>query len=374
MLSWKRRVFELGIGLAGRGWASKPLRPPRPSEPPRSIFLIQPSHIGDVLVDTPLFHVLRRRFPETSIVLGCGSWNLQTLKHNPDLSEIVPLDLPWNNVFIPQSLSASVRFLWNAPQIETLKRRKFDVGIDLIGTQLNSVLLLRLDIPYRIGIRGAGGGYTAMQRWARYSDQERMARTALRLAEILGADLSPMPSLHPRLFLTEDERRVAEQIWSAGAQLVQRTRPRRVILGPAASFEHKCWPLDHYESLIRRLLANGDTDVVLVGGKDTEAACNRLAAISPAVRNLAVKTPLRHVFALVESSDLVICNSNMLLHVAAAFARPCVVVLSQAFESASQHKRQWAYDMTTVLGRDPPHSSIYDADEVYAIAQKLLTQ
>jgi ADP-heptose:LPS heptosyltransferase len=63
---------------------------------------------------------------------------------------------------------------------------------------------------------------------------------------------------------------------------------------------------------------------------------------------------------------LVICNSSMAMHVAAAFRRPSVVVLGAHFASASQHQRQWGYPETSVLGRDDDHAGIFTVEETAA--------
>jgi len=70
----------------------------------------------------------------------------------------------------------------------------------------------------------------------------------------------------------------------------------------------------------------------------------------------------------------VICNSSMAMHAAAAFRCPSVVVLGEQFASASQHRRQWGYLETTVLGRDEEHPGIYSPDEVAPIAREILSK
>jgi heptosyltransferase-2 len=60
------------------------------------------------------------------------------------------------------------------------------------------------------------------------------------------------------------------------------------------------------------------------------------------------------VFALAASADLVVCNSSMLLHAAAAFGKPAVVTLGPSFPSARQHQAQWGYPgLSRSLGKEP---------------------
>jgi ADP-heptose:LPS heptosyltransferase len=74
---------------------------------------------------------------------------------------------------------------------------------------------------------------------------------------------------------------------------------------------------------------------------------------------------LREVFALIAAADLIVTNSSMPLHVAAAFDKPAVVTLGEAFPSARRHQAQWGYPgLTRSLGREPgERSGVYTPPE-----------
>jgi len=58
--------------------------------------------------------------------------------------------------------------------------------------------------------------------------------------------------------------------------------------------------------------------------------------------------------AAVAAADCVVCNSSFLLHAAAAFRKPTVVLLGPSFDSASHHQRQWGYEsISETLGPEP---------------------
>ncbi len=335
---------------------------------PQSIFLIQPSHIGDLLVDTPLFATLHARYPGAKLVVGTGRWNFETIRNNPHVDEVIEVNCPWNNIFVnPKTLRAGFRFVApSSPVVGALRARKFDLGIDLIGTQFDALLLLNARIPYRIGIKGSGGGFTSFQWSVREDWYQPMAATALRLAEHLGAAANELPPIYPQIFLTEEERRQGESTWtprSAGR--------KRIVFGPAGSHARKLWPQESFEEL---LLAMRDPalEIILVGGHDTVEAAARLARLAPAVRNMVNGLPLRQTFALVASADVVISNSNMLMHAAAAFRVPSIVVLGAMYESAAQHKLQWGYPGTVVLGAEAERPALATAAEVLEHMHRLL--
>ena len=59
---------------------------------------------------------------------------------------------------------------------------------------------------------------------------------------------------------------------------------------------------------------------------------------------------MRIMFALVENADVVLTNSSMLLHVAAAFQRPTVAVIGGSVTRPEVHDAIWGYP--------PPYRSV----------------
>lgn len=59
---------------------------------------------------------------------------------------------------------------------------------------------------------------------------------------------------------------------------------------------------------------------------------------------------MRVMFALVEQADVVLTNSTMLMHVAAAFRRPTVAVLGGSITKPDVHDAIWGYP--------PPYASV----------------
>lgn len=332
-----------------------------------SIFLLRNNDIGDLLVITPLFDALKHQYRQVKIVAGIGRWNFPVLENNPHVSEILPVHAPWHNkncCRVPHNslrgLLRSMRYILRSPEVKDLQRRKFDIGIDVLGSPEGSLLMMRAGIPHRLGVRGYAGGHSATQQYVDYNPQEHVGRSALRFAELLGAH--DLPEVRPQLFLSPQEEEAAERIWR-GLDTV-RENPIRVVIGPGGGFLAKCWPIESYEEFTRKLASRGGCRVIVVGGAQDARSGDRLAAISPIVNNFAGEFSLRETFAMVAKADLVVCNSSMLMHVAAAFSKPALVLLGDSFSSATQHGRQWGYGkLTLVLGKDAGRDRIFTPEE-----------
>ncbi|MCX6030623.1 MAG: glycosyltransferase family 9 protein [Chloroflexi bacterium] len=84
------RVRRVGLWLIGRLYP----QPRPPGAGPRSLLLIRPDHLGDVLFLTPALHALRSRLPETKITLLVGPWGQAAIAGNPDVDAVVICPFP----------------------------------------------------------------------------------------------------------------------------------------------------------------------------------------------------------------------------------------------------------------------------------------
>jgi ADP-heptose:LPS heptosyltransferase len=351
-VGWKGSLVEAPLAIASRilaPWG------PLPSAP-REILVIRPNDLGDLLTTTPALAALRTRFPSSRIVAAVGSWGRAILGNNPNVDEIATLDAPWNNKFVAdQSWSAAAHFLRSSSQVLALRTRGgFDTGIDVLGSHVGAVLMMRLGVRYRVGVRGYRGGWSACQRSIHFSDRVHVARAALDQVALLGATDAPAPV--PQLFLSEEERRGAEERWRARTPNVA-----RILVGAGGGLDAKRWPDeimgDALLLLMQRAAAKSSTgDVLIVGGAGDRERGERIAArAGNGVRSLCGETSLRQLFALAASADVVLTNASMLFHAAAAFSKPTVVVLGGMNADREAHDRLWGYPT--------PYRSVAPQDE-----------
>ncbi|MFL6194526.1 MAG: glycosyltransferase family 9 protein [Thermoanaerobaculia bacterium] len=346
--SLQRTGLEALVHLAARRAPSLP-EPPRD---PESIFVLRNNDVGDLLVITPLFEALRRRFPRARIAAGIGDWNRDVLLHNPHLSEVLPVNAPWFNKYAGRQRPRS--YLRTSPEVRALASRRFEIGIDVLGSTWGSLLLMKAGIPYRIGVRGYAGGHSGAQATVPFDPDLHVGRAALRVAELLGA--TDLPENRPQIFLTAEEKEAAERAWDAAGP------GERIVIGPGAGLPGKGWPLRNYTELAASL--PGDSSILVLGGLHDDEAVSEIAAAHPRAWHPPQPPPLRHVFALVAAADRVLCNSSMLMHAAAAFARPTLVLLGESFPSARQHQRQWGYPgVCRSLGKEAGERGVVYAPE-----------
>jgi ADP-heptose:LPS heptosyltransferase len=346
-VGWRRDLFELFV----RANNIFTVRAAEPPSAPRKIFVLRNNDIGDLLVITQIFDALKRKFPSTEIIAGVGGWNRDILLNNPNVSRVLELNAPWHNGFIrPQGVIKSLHYIYRSAEAKALSDVEADIGIDVLGSGLGSLLLMRARIPYRLGVRGYAGGESTAQALVEFCPDEHVGRTALRFAELLGC--TDLPENRPQIFLT--------------------TTPERndtVVLAPGAGIAEKCWPLDHFAELAYLLRTE---KICIIGSHKERHLGARICERNKAARTLCGELTIRESFAVIAGAKLVISNSSMAMHAAAAFRRPAVVLLGLQFPSASKHHQQWGYPETVVLGRDVDHPDIFGPIEAAARVRQIL--
>lgn len=332
-MGWKRLAFETLIAGMNR-FAPRLDGVP---ESPERILVLRNNDIGDLLVVTPLFAALRKRFPRTEILAGIGNWNRAVLKGNPHVDRIVPVNAPWHNQQIrPQGTGAALRYIYRAEEVRSIAAEHCTIGIDVLGSGFGSLLMMRTGIPWRLGVEGYAGGYTGVQQAVQFDPERHVGDAALEFARMLGA--RDLPENRPQIFLGEPVAATGE-----------------VVIAPGGGFLQKRWPLERFCELAAHF---DEKPVTIIGGTADQAAGDQILARCRNGRNLAGQTNLRETFRIVAGARLVICNSSMAMHVAAAFQRPCLVLLGEHYSSAAQHARQWGYPETRVLGPEPSNPRI----------------
>lgn len=328
----KRDIFEYSIVAAKHAYTFRVVKEPR------SIFVLRNNDLGDVTVITPLFCALRSAFPEARIVAGVGSWAKEILKCNPYISEIIDCNAPWHNKFTgAQSLRKSINYIFRSNEVNMLKDQRFDVGIDVLGSPMGSLLLIHMGIPVRLGRKGYAGGHRAATAYLDASKQESVAKGSVRFVNLIRPKADIDIDLRPQLFLSDLENKNAEEMWSQISKSPNLQLPR-IVIAPGAGFPDKQWPAEHFGALVKRL--SQWSCGYVIGSSHERAAANQIIATAEHWQNKCGEVSLRESMSLISTADLVISNSSLTMHLAAGFSKPCIVLLNRVHDPTS-HRILW---------------------------------
>lgn len=265
---------------------------------PSRVLIIKPSALGDVCNALPALAAIRTHWPEARISWVINNSLRGLVEGHPAIDEVIGFDRStWGVV-------AFARFLTR------VRRRRFDLAIDLQGLLRSGLIAGASGAPVRVGPsdarEGAGWFYTHTVATSRTSEHavERMNA----FARAFGADVTDP---RPVVAMSASDRE-----WALRT-LTSISRPRLVInLG--ARWETKRWPPAHFAEVARRAFVERGAGLVAVGAPEDCAGVEELVRrLDPIpVLDLCGRTTLPQLAALAEASDLFLSNDTGPLHLA----------------------------------------------------------
>jgi heptosyltransferase I len=345
---------------------------------PQNILLIRLSSIGDVLHCTPVAKTLRERFPHAKISWIVGEKSKDILLGNPYLDQI----LIWQREKWESELHSGAwrKGYENFRVLEHhLRQEQFDVAIDMHGLLLSGLIGWRSGAATRIGFSNAREGSPLF-----YTDKV----SPMKALPITRHYLQLLKSLDVRKFSTDMVMPIAEED-AAFAQYIWKDNQLSnsdvvVILNPATSWITKNWPPEYYAVLANLLMKNHKAKIILLGApSDMQLVNNIMNGISEPVINLAGRTNLKELAAVVQNSNLFIGGDTGPLHVAAAVGTPTISIFGPTDPRVYTPEGEGHIALTSSAACKGCHNrrcknhicmtKILPID-VYRAAEKLLTQ
>ncbi len=273
--------------------------------PPSRILIIKPSALGDVVHGLPVLVRLRKKWPNAKISWLVAPAFAGLLENHPLLDEVIRFDR--HDYGVAWRSPAALLRLWRF--IRDLRGHKFDLVIDLQGLFRSGWLAKRSKAPLRVGF-----AKTRELAWIFYTHRvpvdfanDHAVTRNLAIATALGCDEGDVE------FPLVSEEAVPESIPLA---------TRYAVILPGTNWATKRWPVEHFASLVEPLRTRFNLKVVVAGGPGDVA----LASQIPADYNLAGKTSLKQLVALLNGAAIVIANDSGPMHIAAALNRPLVAL------------------------------------------------
>jgi lipopolysaccharide heptosyltransferase I len=280
----------------------------------RRVLLIRPSALGDVCRTVPALVSLRKALPKAHIDWLVRDSFADAVCHHPDLSGVMPFQrrgLRW----IPLARGQSIyRFA------HQLRAACYDMVIDLQGLARSGLFARLTGAKHRIGFANAREGA-----WLGYNRRFRVDASLHTVDRMLSlVEAAGFPVVHDmQLYAGQTESQWArQQLESLGL-----TDQPYACIAPTARWLCKCWPVDRYTEVAKRLLNDGIVEppvIVLASPAEREQVAPMLAALDD--RAVLPETTVGQLMALIAGARLVVCNDSAPLHIAVGFDRPLVTI------------------------------------------------
>ncbi|OGQ86336.1 MAG: lipopolysaccharide heptosyltransferase II [Deltaproteobacteria bacterium RIFOXYD12_FULL_56_24] len=278
---------------------------------PKKILIRSTNWIGDAIMTTPAVRTIRENFPAAEITILAYPWVADIFTACPQVDRVM--------LYEKKGRHKGLAGMWRLGR--ELAAQRFDLAILLQNAFSAAVLALLAGIPVRAGYRRDGRGLllshgVTIRKSTRARHQVYYYQEMLK---DLGLACSPQ-----ELFLALPD---SATVWAEDFLAANAKRPV-VGLNPGAAYgPAKCWPVERYAGLAKRLAEEqGATLLVFGTASDTEAAAEIGAAAPGQVLDLTGKTTLAEAMALIGRCDAFVTNDSGLMHVAAAQKTPLVAI------------------------------------------------
>jgi len=280
---------------------------------------VKPSSLGDIVQSLPFLHVLRRGFPEATIAWVVGRPNLDVLSGHPDLDEVI--------VFERERWGGTRGFFGSLNELSrfarTLRKRRFDLVVDLQGLLRSGLLSYVTGAPERVGFANA----REMSRLfynrrveVPNPDMHAVDRYLL-VAKQIGLDTNgpvrfdvPVPK--------EAERFARDYLASANGEGWP-----VVVLLPVSRWPTKRWPPERFAALADRVAHELGAAVLFLGAADDVPLVEHIRTqMKQPSLSLVGRTTLKRSAALLRWASVVVANDSGPMHLAVVLGVPVVAL------------------------------------------------
>ncbi|MFH2122623.1 MAG: glycosyltransferase family 9 protein [Pseudomonadota bacterium] len=288
----------------------KSIQPISFSELPEKILIIKPSALGDIVHTLPFLAAVHTTFPAAEIHWVVAKGLHTFLEGHPMINRLWIMDKErWKEISRLREI---------IPEINTFRKaladEHFDVSVDLSGLLRSGLITFAAGAHYKLGFADSDEGspffYTHKIEGGR---QIHAIDRYLKLAALMGCDTSqvshPMPP------------------YPSSIPLLSSLPEHFCIIAPSAGKEANRWPADRFGELAASLPL---PSVVISSKADAGVAEEVVAASKGMAINLAGRTGLKELVALIARAEFFISNDTGPMHIAAALGIPAVAIFGPA--------------------------------------------
>lgn len=303
---------------------------------PRNILIRSVNWIGDAVMTTPALSIIREHFPHAEITILANPMVSQLFLHHPGIDSIITFDRQGKHHGVAGRLRLAAE----------LRKQAFDLAIILPNSFDSALVPWLAGIPARIG--KCSDGRTLLLS-GRYNEAEgappcHEVEYYLNLMQFFGITGSRTP-LHLSI-TAEEESRASALLTEYGVQ------PDEFVLGinPGASYgSAKRWYPERFAQVAQCLAERWSAKIVIFGGPGEAAIATDIeSCLEGTAVNVAGKTSVRELMALIRRCNFFITNDSGPMHIAAAFDVPLVAIFG-----STDHTGTSPYSANAAIVRRP---------------------
>ncbi len=308
--SWRNRLVMrfLRAVIGRRTPPSPPARPPDWSARPYRVLYLRYDKIGDMILATGIIRAIARSHPTLTVDVLASRRNAPVLERDPYVGSVILFEKkkPWTYL----------------RTFRAARRPRYDAVIDTkVGAPsfTDMVLMILSGAPHRIGVADRETSFVLTLQVPPVASAIHYVDHSAALLAAFGVDATlTAVDLRPEITLSDAERTWGEAQWRPHATAL------RLLVNISAGDDSRTWPVDRFIAALTTLRTRAALEILVVSAPEDRDRAQRIAA---AVEGRVAAAPdVRHVFALVAASDVVLTPDTSITHAASAFSVPAVAM------------------------------------------------
>lgn len=273
----------------------------------KKVLIVRLGKIGDIIISSFVFEVLKKRFPEIEISLLTLESNREVLKHNTDIDHLI---------LSKKNLSIYFRLL-------SLRKIFFDLVIDLNDDPSTTSSAIRKIIKAK---RIVGFNFTTHESPDLFpqppKDKTHIIERISFIMNELGLDLSK-DEIHPKLYLGSKEKSDVEK------QLNKYKKQNKIIaINLSTGADIRYWKIEYWIELISRIHTKLPEILFLPLSTDKDEHL-RFKIFEKISKDFLIDQKFKsfhHFASYIYNSDFLISPDTSAVHIASAFNKPMVAI------------------------------------------------
>lgn len=319
----------------------------------RNILIIDYALIGDAVMSSSFFRIIRNNIPNAQITLVCSGIERTIYEEQNLIDEFVTIDFK-----LFTETAGIVRNNCKIRQIaKRINKNKYDLAIEPRG-DLRFIYLMHLCNAKRKVSYSYTGGECFLTDVIRPSgDVNHLVEDKMYFIKSLGCIFSD-EDIYPRLYINQEQELIRKKF------VKQNNLEGKTIIGihPGASLAVKEWGGFH-KVLLQLNKSRFNPVFILFEGPNEKKAVIKLenAALSCGARYIISNTSIEEYMLRISLCDVMICNDSGAGHIAAAYGVPSFVVFGPVLpETARPYAKDNVYCFSEELSCKPCMATVYD--------------
>ena len=315
----------------------------------KKVLFIRSDNMGDVILTTPAITALKKTHPSVDIVFALKKHNMDLVKENPDISQVIPYDdLPYRG------------FLGFFHLLKVVIAHRFQVVIASHSTFHLSLLVFLARIPRRISPLAKWWSFLFFNKGIRQRRSEvemHEAEYNLQLLRDLGVPMLGS-KFKTALYLSSKMKEKGKNFFQAHSLMNQY---KTVAIHPGSSGSSLNCPKEHYVKIGKNI--SKEYNVLITGGPKEEDLVNTIFeeisenhhydSRTPNISKYLGKEGVGELMGVLGQCHAMLAPSTGPMHMAVALGKKVVTVFSPIRVQSALRWGPYGVPFATILGASP---------------------